>query len=265
MLIALGAAAQATVTEVIELRSRRGSEMLPMVQPLVAPGGSVSALDSKLVVRATPEQIAEIKRVLAALDKPPRQLLIFVQQDGFDEASRRSAGVSGRYKFDGGAVAAPGPHGTVPHQPTIEIGDERNSSQSGGTHQVRALEGREAQIHIGQSVPYVSSYSTPGGGVTEQVDFRDVLTGFIVVPRVQGKMVELEISPRAERLVTRGVARGSVQVQSINTTISAPLGEWFDIGSAVQTVSQQSSGMLHRGSSREQTQHRVMVKVEEVR
>ena len=61
--------------------------------------------------------------------------------------------------------------------------------------QVQALEGSPAYISTGSLQPLASRNvaRTPGGGVivTESVNYRDVSTGFEVVPRVAGDRVIL--------------------------------------------------------------------------
>lgn len=248
--------AQATVLEVIELGFRNAQDVLPIAQQLVEPNGSVNALENKLVVRATPAQIAQLREVLARLDRAPRQLLISVKQGGSVTGSEQSVGVSGTYQRGDGRIVVPGPDGRIPRQPTLEIEDRQRRSSDSGVQQVRTMEGREAQIQIGASQAY--AVRQPGGGTS--VEFQEAVTGFTVLPRVNGDLVQLEISPRQDRFQ----ADGSLSVQRINSTVSGRLGEWFDIGGAVQSVTQSSSGLFGGGRSSEQSARSVMVKVEAV-
>ncbi|MGH8635349.1 MAG: secretin N-terminal domain-containing protein, partial [Burkholderiales bacterium] len=107
MLVALAgvaAHAQNTVLEVIPLRYRMAQEVIPMIQPMLAREGSVSGFQGQLVVRTTPANLEEIKRILASLDTAPRQLLITVRQDAESGRSRSSAEVSGSVGGDHGRV-----------------------------------------------------------------------------------------------------------------------------------------------------------------
>src|SRR5688572_3259939 len=96
LLAAAGTAqSQPTVLEVIPLRYRSAQEIIPVIQPLLPRGGSVSGLQGQLVVRTTPANLDEIKRILATIDVAPRQLMITVRQDA-DTARRQSrAEISG--------------------------------------------------------------------------------------------------------------------------------------------------------------------------
>ena len=66
--LALAAQAQQQVLEVITLGYRQAEEVIPMLRPLLAPGGTLTGMNNRLVVRTTPANLAEIKQVLGAVD-----------------------------------------------------------------------------------------------------------------------------------------------------------------------------------------------------
>ena len=100
--------AQNTVLEVIPLRYRMAEEVIPIIQPMLAREGSISGFQGQLVVRTTPANLDEIKRILASIDTMPRQLLITVRQDADVDRSRSAAEVSGSVGGDQGRVTVPG-------------------------------------------------------------------------------------------------------------------------------------------------------------
>src|SRR5687767_15738451 len=81
--------------EIIPLRHRTVEQVLPALQPLVEPGGTLSGSRGQLFVRASPANVAEIRRALDALDRPSKRLLILVRFDDAQERSRRALGASG--------------------------------------------------------------------------------------------------------------------------------------------------------------------------
>lgn len=247
--------------QVIPLQYRNPQEMLRVLAPLVAPDGSVSAYENQLIVRATPAQMAEVRRVLAAVDQPPRQLLISVKQDEESALDRRGAGISGQYERGDGKILIPRADGRLPSRAEIELQDQHSSTRTSGNRQLRTEEGREAQIFLGQSLPYQSRYHTGDDGSVIRTEYRDAGSGFTVLPRLQGSRVQLEISLKQQ---VPG-AGGTFNIQSTSSTVSGPLGEWFDIGSAVQQVTQSASGLLYGEHDAGSEVRRIMVKVEEVR
>jgi len=278
-LASIAAHAQNTVLEVIPLRYRMAQEVIPIIQPMLAREGSVSGFQGRVVVRTTPANLEEIKRILASLDTAPRQLLITVRQDAEAGRSRSAAEVSGSVGGDHGRVTVAGSRDPRGGNVVLREGDdsvrlqvlEGTGSQSDrNTQSLRVMEGREAFVRIGQSMPVRERQvqrSVVGGRVVEQVvetaQYRDAATGFYVLPRVTGDRVTLDISSQRETLSKQ--AHGGVNVQSIVTTVSGRLGEWMEIGGLGQDASGQQSVLLGRTTTATRDNRRVLIKVEEVR
>ena len=146
----------------------------------------------------------------------PRQLLITVRQDADVDRSRSAAEVSGSVGGDQGRVTVPGSRDPRGGSVVLRDGDDRvrvqvlegsGSESDRNTQAVRVMEGREAFVRVGQSVPVRERQvqrSVVGGQVVEQVvettQYRDAATGFYVLPRVAGDRVTLDISPQRETL-----------------------------------------------------------------
>jgi type II secretory pathway component GspD/PulD (secretin) len=271
--------AQATVLEVIPLRHRQAAELIPIIQPMLPREGSVSGFQGQLVVRTTPANLEEIKRILASLDTAPRQLVITVRQTTDVDRSRSSAEVSGSVGGDHGRVTIPGSGDTRGGNVVLRDGDDQlrvNVLEGSGSERdrseqtVRVMEGREAFVSIGQSVPVRERQvqrTVVGGRVVEQVvegaQYRDVASGFYVLPRVTGDRVTLDLSSQRESLARR--PGGNVNVQSLVTTVSGRLGEWMELGGVAQDASGQQSALLGRSASSSRDNRRVLIKVEETR
>ena len=84
-----GAAPAQQALEIISLRHRTVEQVLPVLQPLVEPGGTLSGSRGQLFVRASPANVAEIKRALDAIDRPARRLQISVRFDDAEDRERR--------------------------------------------------------------------------------------------------------------------------------------------------------------------------------
>ncbi|HUF82599.1 MAG TPA: secretin N-terminal domain-containing protein [Burkholderiales bacterium] len=280
MAVAGPALSQATVLEVIPLRYRAAEEVIPVIQPMLAREGTVSGFQGKLVVRTTPANLEEIKRILASIDTAPRQLVITVRQDADIERSASSAELSGTVGSERARATVPRARrenrgGSV----ILRDGDDRlrarvqeseSSTSERNTQTVRVMEGREAFVRVGQSIPVRERHvrrSIAGGQVVEQIvggtQYQDVTTGFYVLPRLSGDRVALDISPQRESL-SRQVP-GGVNVQSVVTSVSGRLGEWMEVGGIVQDASGQQTVLLGRSVSAARDSRRVLVKVEEVR
>jgi type II secretory pathway component GspD/PulD (secretin) len=253
VLLALAAAASLAQQslEVIELRYRSADEVIPILKPLLAPGGTISGLQDKLIIRTTPANLAELRRVLDVVDGAPQRLLISVQQTESAVQSSQDLEVSGRI-------------GTGPDTVQARI-DARRSGQTGGiTQTVQVIEGNAAFIRIGASIPVPSRQTTGGpGGVTTQTDsieYRDVDTGFYAQPRVSGDRVTVQLAARRDS-VSDG-RHGALQIQRVESVVSGRLGEWIEVGSIVQNEIRDETGTIYYRSGSGGDRRKTFIKVE---
>ena len=108
-----------TVLEVIDLHYRNAQEVLPLLQSFIAKQGSISALDNRLVVRTTPQNLAELKKILAGIDRRPRQLKVTVTQDADRTASARRGEITGTIGNHDASVTLPGQPGGAANGATV--------------------------------------------------------------------------------------------------------------------------------------------------
>ena len=276
--VGAGVALAQTVVEVIPLQYRSGEQVIPVIRPLLGPDSSVSGFQNQLVIRATPAELAQVRRVLAGIDTAPRRLLITVRQDADSDRSRREAEISGSIGNDNARVTIPGSGSRSGGNVVLREGDDRlrarivdtqRSGSSGSTQSIQVLEGRSAFIRIGESRPVRSRQvvrTIVNGQVVDRVvegtEYRNADTGFSVLPRLQGDIVTLDIDPRNESF--DDARRGTVNVQRLTTTVSGRLGEWIDLGGITDSRSDERSVLLGRSSTRVDDRRSVQVKVEEL-
>jgi len=272
------ALSQAMVLEVLTLRYRTAQEVVPVIQPMLAPDGSVSGMQSQLILRTTPANLEEIRRILASIDTAPRQLLVTVRQDSDADRTRSAAEISGSIGGERGRVTIPGSRDRGGGSVVIREGDnrvrgnvieERGVASERNTHAVRVMEGREAYIRMGISVPVRERQvrqTVVRGQVVEQlvetVQYRDITSGFYVRPRLSGDRVTLDVRPQQESL--SGQVPGAVNVQSLVTTVSGRLGEWMEIGGVAQDAGGRQTVLLGGSVTASRDDRRVLIRVEEV-
>jgi hypothetical protein len=241
--------------EIINLRHRSADAMLPQLAPFVEPGGAITGVGDKLFLRASSRNQADIRALVASLDTPLRRLMISVRQDGADSGSDRGAGVSGRVEVGAGGTAISG-------RGHLYQSDSRSRRDT--VQQVQTVDGGRAAIMVGESflLPLRQVVLTPAGVVvSESFVQRDLGTGFVAMPRLNGERVTLEISPRDD---TAGTQPGSVNVQRLVTTVSGRLGEWLELGGSVGEQSGSSGAVASYGTRSASRQRRLLLKVEEL-
>lgn len=245
--------AGAQTLEIIELRNRPAEQLLPVLQPLLAAGGSIAGSGFQLIVRSTPANLAQIRQVVASLDRAQRQLLIHVRQD-FGAAGGAS-GVGAQIVLQPGASAARG-----------SLYERTGTAQDNVAQQVRVLEGNQAYISAGSStlLPQRSVMRSINGVVVqESAQRRDFNTGFYVTPRINGDRVFLDIGTQRDTPANLGA--GSANTSNMASSVSGRLGEWIELGALSQAQVVEGRGVLARSSDAGSQERRIQVMVEEVR
>jgi type II secretory pathway component GspD/PulD (secretin) len=272
------AGTEETVLEMIPLRHRTVEEVLPVLRALVEPEGAVSGTSGQIIVRAPPSKVARLRQVLASLDQAPRRLVITVTQDVARVRRKREESLSGSVSIgERGRIALPPTRRRSHGAPIVQgrheknflrgqIRDHERTETGHGTQHVQVLEGGEAFIRVGQARPLHGHQliDTPyGTGVIESHKYHEAGSGFYVRPRVAGNRVRVSIRTARERF--RGGRRAVIETQSVDTEISAQLGEWIEIGGFTQSSSQNRTGILQRGRHSSHDLRSVYLKVEELR
>ncbi len=251
LLVVFGVAAHAL--EIIELRNRPADQLLPVVQSMVEPGGSISGTGFKLFVRASPANLAQIRQVVASLDQAPRQLVISVRQDIGGASS--SAGAAAH------VILQPGASGV-----RASAYNSTGTAQDNVSQQVRALEGSAAYLQTGNSTFLPQRTVTRGAGglvIQDTASERSFNTGFHVTPRINGDVVFLDIGVQRDTPAT--TVMGGSSVNRVASTISGRLGEWIELGVVNQALSSDMRGILSRSSDAAAQERRVYVRVEEAK
>jgi type II secretory pathway component GspD/PulD (secretin) len=233
--------------EVIDLKYRTAAEVIPVLQPLLEQGGALSGQDYKLFVRTSPANLRQLRAALAQIDLRPNQLLVSVRRSTKQDMERERAQVSGTVSNRGSDVSV--------HATDANARDRRD-----GVASVQVIEGNSALISSGSDVPIVTAVAAGGGRrpwAAATTGYRNVSSGFLVTPRLNGQTVVLDLEQQDERVVN-----GSVQTQHLTTQVTGTLGEWIQLGGVSETASTQQRGILSRQYSTTSDDRSVWVKVE---
>ena len=263
--------------EIIPLQHRMTDDVVDILRPLVAPGGTVTGMNNQLIIKTTPENLAELKTVIQSLDRTPRQLIISVRQNSGGRVESQQHSVDGRYSTGDVTIGTGGPHrGRDGLVISAEDADgnviryqNRNSvsrSTDDNMFTVHATEGYPALINTGQSIPVPNrtAYASPGGVVvTDSVEYINANSGFYVLPRLNGDQVTLLVAPRLTR-----VAPGRapiLDVKDVETTATGHLGEWIELGGIYQNFRGSNRETLSSSNVSSNELHSVLIKVDEIK
>lgn len=253
--------------EIIALRHRTLDQVLPTLQPLLEPGATLSGMNDQLILRASPRNRQQIRQALAAIDTPPRRLLIRVSQNR--EVEGRDEGVAVVAKPSGGMQESKESTRVEVRRGDASISaqawDSRRTQASGSMQTVQVVDGGRALIEVGRSLPIPLrqvAIGPRGLAVSEGIVYRDVGQGFYAAPRVVGDRVTVDISPRFDSLGES--ANGTISTQRLTSTVSGRLGEWLELGGSSQQAVAASSGQGRSGNSQSLDQRSVWLQVEEL-
>ena len=217
-----------TMIEVIPLSYRPASEILPLLAPLL--GGTAQLIDSgsNLLVKTTPEQLAEIKAIIKQLDVRQNNLLITVLQSRQTTADELNA--AARVQLN------------IPVDNSLKIGGRIMMTQGKNvdenTQTIRTLEGVAAHIKAGNIYPR-QNFSVYGYPTT--TEFTEATTGFAVTPRLVGEQVVLSVAPWSDKMN----GRGQIETQNAQSTLSVNLGEWVELGGVGENSSNSNNRFVN--------------------
>lgn len=247
-----------TVLDVVPLQNRPAAEIQPLLQPLLTSSDRVIADGTRLIVRAAPAHMQEIRKLIARLDRGMENLLIQVIQGRNISAQQLNARIQARIHLDLDDHAKSKAHITGNYYQT------RSHDVAENTQTIRTLNGQPAHIEIGKlySIPTLQIYQPGYGypGIVGATTLIEASTGIAVLPRLTGKgdRVLISISPWSEQLQFNN----QIDMQSAATTIEAKLGEWVEIGAIGEDSRFQQNGLSSRTYRSKRDNLHILLKVD---
>jgi len=264
--------------EIIALKHRSAEEVLPIIRPLLDKEDVASGMNYQLILRTSPHNLAQIRKLLESIDVAPRSLKITVMQNVDSETVARLTEVSGNVGLSREArVSVPGNGNSSGLNVELGQGGDRlkahvistrSLEDDRKTQQLQVLEGSRALVHSGQSVAVPQRQVIQnqwGTRVIDSTQYQEAGSGFYVLPRVNGNRVTLEISAQNDSFAPGSGDQPTMRIQQTSSTVSGRLGEWLEIGGIGQQKSNDGSTISTRDTSRMREQRSVLIKVEEIK
>lgn len=269
--VLFGAQAYADM-RIFDLQHRPAEVLADTVRNLVGDEAKIAVHRNTLVVRSTPAVINEVARLVAEYDKPMRMLRITVEQGMGREDRRQRASASGRLETGSATIGVPSRPRVGDASIFISTGDVNARLQGNDVSHyenrkasqfVSVLDGSPAIIRVGRSVPFTSQlryYSRRHPRFVESIEYQRVDTGFEVLPEVFGGNVRLKINPFMAFLDQD--SPNQIVFQEMASTVSIPLGAWYDLSDHMSTQNDLSREILGVGKQSVQDSNRVRIRVD---
>lgn len=244
------------VVEVLSVRNRPASDLVSVLEPLVGPGGSVAAMENRLIVKATPGALAQIKQVLGSLDVAPRALWITVRHASASSTEARSGSVAATVPVGGATVQVSPDGGTIATttssrrtRVTGAIGASSSAETAADVQRLQCLEGRPAFIRVGRAQPVPQLAGTA---------WAEADIGFWVMPRLAGQTVSLDLATSRDAFD----ASGAIGVRRTSASVSGRLGEWIPVGGSSLGRDAQERDLTSRATTSATSDWSVELRVE---
>jgi hypothetical protein len=233
---------------VIRIKYRWASEVLPIVQSMLSPEGTVTVSKriNSLIIVDRQDSIQRVRNYLDVYDKPIEQVRIHVR---FQENRADATGaVAARGKVSNDNLSA-ATGGKKKDGVDLSLKNRRRSQTNSSEFFVFATSGQPTFIRAGQEIPYkgrwpdyTRRYSTGGTAVM----FQSVETGFEVTPTIAGDLVHLKIVPRAAYGEEN---EAMIRFYGAQTELTASYGQWVEIGGTNSNSNDVIKEILSQGNA----------------
>lgn len=252
---------------VIELSWMDGRTVADALTPSLRHGETVSGMDNKLILDASPARVRELTAIARQLDQKPQNLQVEVEQTSakkswFDNINigigfgSGHFGIGGSTNLGGGGsqvgVGAGSDHAGV--GVSTGVGSGSNTSRSVQT--LRILSGGSGYIKTGNSRPLPWVAVTQNGDVIRGNDQQEAITGFYVRPRLVGDRVLIDLTTRQEAFKKAGV-----DSSGLATTVEGGTGQWITIGGVVKDTDGKERVLLGVANKQQALSSQVRVRV----
>jgi general secretion pathway protein D len=249
-------------------RAGAGSYSGPTVIP--------NPFDNTLLVKGTPQEWEQIKKLLAQIDVPPRQVLIDAKIYEVDLTGAFSAGVtaylqkrSGSSRSLAASSVADGLSASIgalvlrSHELLLALSANESASHTRllSSPSIIATDSVPATMNVGQDVPIltsqavVSGVSSGGSSVfTNQVTYRSSGVTLNITARINSSgvvtmTVDQDVSSPQAASSTSSIQSSSFQRRAFNTQVTVQDGDTIAIGGFIQETNLTTSNgvpILHR-------------------
>jgi type II secretory pathway component GspD/PulD (secretin) len=254
-------ASAATEFKIITLQHRFAEDILPAILPLIGNEGTASAMQNNLIIRTSPANMAEIEQIITTLDTARQNLKITINRNKSLSFNGNAAEVSGRKRIGNTTIETTNSRRIIRNGVALNIENQQSKSNISNTQFIQVMDGRDAFISVGQSIPFTSEWINLTQrylSVQRTTEFIDIDTGFAVRPRIIGDLIELEVTPRFSQMNQSG----NIDFETLTTTIRAQRGEWVDLGEIMQQKDEVSRAIFNWNNNNQSSNSQLLIKVD---
>lgn len=268
LLLSLGliaAAAWADSIETIQLQNRPAEEIIPIIEPMLGANDSVTGQGDQIFIRTSAKNLQQVKQMVSKLDTAAKLLQISVFQGNDRDLRALSMDSNANVSIGNTTRGSLSTRGGSAGSNTFGT---RGRLSDNPIHTLRVTDGTQGYIETGESIPYFTASEGRfrggrRGSIGGDLGYKDVTTGFYVLPRIHGDQVTLDVSPFSQ---SQSETRGSnIDTRKARTKITGKLGQWLSIGGTTEQVQRASASNDTGYSTQSKDNESVWIKAELVR
>lgn len=225
--------------EIINLNNRPAKDLIPILQPLLVDGASISGEKFVLFVKTSDLNLIQIKTALETLDADYRVLKISVLQESLNMMKRLGYQISGTNKKISASTYSTNRKSNNPKKQVIMV-----------------TEGQWASLQTGISVPMLYRTHNANGTVTVATQYQSVYTKLKLFPIINGDKVNMRIQSYT------GDKKNVATSTGINTRITGDVGKWIALGGITEATSTSKSGYTFSTQRTSNSMQQIFVKIE---
>jgi hypothetical protein len=238
---------EAADVAVIRIKYRWASELLPIVQSMLSPKGTVTVSKriNSLIIVDSPDAIQRVRAYLDQFDKPLEQVRIHVRFHENRTVADEAVTARGKISGDHWSAAT---GGKKKDGVDVSVVERRRRESNVAEFFVFATTGQPAFIKTGEEIPYrgkwpdyTRRYAQDGDVVT----FQTIETGFEVTPTIAGDIAHLKI---VTRIAFGDRNEATIRFYGAQTELTVLFGRWVEIGGSSTQSNEVIEEILSRGT-----------------
>lgn len=238
--------------KVITIQHRMPQEMITALRPIVPADVMLSSMNNQLLVRASPQSLAQVEALIHQLDVRRQNLRISMR---YNNQAATQIDTVGAY---GGAVIH---RGVVYPNAQVDMQSQEIQQRNQGTQFMQVSDGGRAYIQIGQRIPFTQQWQTLIGRYVHTqswTQYIDISTGFYVEPHVLGEQVQLTVYPN----IQAPDGANNILFTELATTLTVSRGEWVTLGDILQTKDEISREILTNSNYQSTQNNQLQIRVD---
>lgn len=195
--------------QVYNLQTKTADQLIPTIQPMLPQGSVVTGNQYQLVIKTTQDGFNQIQPIIAKLDEQQQMLIISVRRVHNADYDKTSSSNN-----------------------TVESISSQPSDRNDTEQKISVLDGQKAFIKTGESIP-LQNYQVSIFGAGSNTEYKNITSGFYVLPKLNGNTVMLKIFWKYNQLqADQSIAlqdQSPIDIEQSDSTLVVPLGAWSSL------------------------------------